>query len=70
MPLNNESEIELFFTDSYFLGTLGFIGNCVIFLHPTIRRNTCSIYSLCGTITDELDLLIDYLAIYGYTLPS
>jgi hypothetical protein len=56
------------------LGTLGFVGNCLTFLHPTIRRNTCSIYSLCSTLSDEVDLLInllpDYLAVYGYTLPS
>jgi hypothetical protein len=55
------------------VGTLGFVGNCLTFLHPTIRLHTCSIYSLCSTISDELNLLInllsDYVAIYGYEFP-
>jgi len=85
MSFNNES-IEIISTLTYIqsivnqfspvlfiVGTLGFVGNCLTFLHPTIRRNTCSIYSLCSTISDELELLLnlfpDYLATYGYALP-
>ncbi|CAF1689923.1 unnamed protein product [Adineta ricciae] len=55
------------------LGTIGFLGNCLIFLHPKIRTNTCSIYLLCSTIRDELDLVLNllpnYLSMYGYSIP-
>ncbi|UJR18186.1 hypothetical protein I4U23_005087 [Adineta vaga] len=83
MSFNNQSEIISTLTNiqsilNHFpfvlliLGTIGFLGNCLTFLHPTIRRNTCSIYSLCNTISDELELLVnllpDYLVLLGYTI--
>ncbi|CAF1531048.1 unnamed protein product [Adineta ricciae] len=46
------------------LGTIGFLGNCLIFLHPKVRTNTCSIYLLCSTISDELDLVLNLLPNY------
>ncbi|CAF0758601.1 unnamed protein product [Adineta ricciae] len=67
LVINHSAPVFLIF------GTFGFLGNCFTFLHPIIRTNTCSIYLLCGTISDELDLLLNllpnYLTLFGYTIP-
>ena len=49
-------------------GLIGFIGNVIIYLHPTFRRNSYSIYSLAGSIVDVLTLLVCPLQIYFYNV--
>ena len=49
------------------LGIIGFIGNLFTFLHPTLRYNTCCIYSLAGSFADVTSLLVNILHNYIYS---
>jgi hypothetical protein len=46
------------------LGITGFIGNCFTFLQPTLRSNSCCIYTLCGSLVDIINLFVNLLPIY------
>jgi hypothetical protein len=43
------------------LGLIGFIGNAFTFLQPTLRSNTCCIYSLCSSVVDIITLFVNLL---------
>ncbi len=45
-------------------GVIGFIGNLFTFVQPTLRYNTCCIYSLCGSLVDVINLFINLLSNY------
>ncbi len=47
-------------------GVIGFIGNVFTFLQPTLRFNSCCIYSLCGSFVDIINLLTNLLSNYIY----
>ncbi|CAF1238470.1 unnamed protein product [Adineta steineri] len=46
------------------LGTIGCLGNTVIFLQPTLRSNTFCIYSLCGSFVDLVNLSLNIIMSY------
>ncbi|CAF0860508.1 unnamed protein product [Adineta ricciae] len=46
------------------LGSIGFIGNSITFLQPTLRTNTCCIYTLCSSFIDVCNLIINLLPNY------
>lgn len=41
------------------LGIIGLIGNTFTFLQPTLRSNSCCIYTLCGSFVDIINLLVN-----------
>jgi hypothetical protein len=41
------------------LGLIGFLGNAFIFLQRPLRLNTFCIYSLCGSFSDIINLLVN-----------
>lgn len=41
------------------LGVIGFVGNAFTFLQPTLRYNTCCIYTLTGSLVDVINLLVN-----------
>ena len=45
-------------------GSIGFIGNLFTYLQPELRSNTCCIYSLCGSIADIINVIINLLPLY------
>jgi hypothetical protein len=47
-----------------FFGVISFIGNAFTFLQPTLRFNTCCIYSLCGSLVDVINLFTNLLSNY------
>jgi hypothetical protein len=47
-------------------GMIGFIGNAFTFLQPTLRFNTCCIYSLCGSLVDIINLFVNLLSNYTH----
>jgi hypothetical protein len=44
-------------------GLIGFIGNAFTILQPTLRYNTFCIYTLCGSLIDILNIVINLLPI-------
>ncbi|CAM4877605.1 unnamed protein product [Rotaria socialis] len=48
----------------FILGLIGFIGNSFTYLQAAFRSNSCCIYSLCGSITDIMNLSINLFSIY------
>ena len=45
---------------------IGFIGNAFTFLQPSLRFNTCCIYSLCGSFVDVTNLFVNLFSNYIY----
>ncbi|UJR34838.1 hypothetical protein I4U23_027619 [Adineta vaga] len=46
------------------LGFIGFIGNSITFLQPTLSKNTCCIYTLSSSFIDVCNLFINLLPNY------
>lgn len=46
---------------------LGFLGNLVTYLQRELRRNTCCIYLLCGSVVDILCIFINVFSNFLYT---
>jgi hypothetical protein len=49
------------------LGSIGFIGDVITFLQPTLRSNTFCIYSLLGSTIDIINLFLNMLPNYIYS---
>ncbi|UJR14452.1 hypothetical protein I4U23_001449 [Adineta vaga] len=58
---NFVSQLPLIIT---ILGLLGFIGNSLTFLHPTLRKNSFSMYTLSGSFVDIINLFVNLFPIY------
>lgn len=46
------------------MGLIGFLSNIFTYLQPTLRYNTCCIYSLCGSLIDIINLFVNLLPDY------
>ncbi len=46
------------------LGLIGFLGNIFTFLQPTLRKNSFCIYTLCGSLSDVINMLANLMPSY------
>ena len=68
--IENDLAAAITFVNRYALliwlifGSVGFVGNLFTYLQAELRQNTCCIYSLCGSIGDIINLLVNVLPSY------
>jgi hypothetical protein len=46
------------------LGLIGFLGNIFTFLQPALRKNSFCIYTLCGSLSDVVNILVNLIVTY------
>jgi hypothetical protein len=52
------------------LGLIGFLGNIFTFLQPTLRKNSFCIYTLCGSLSDVINISGNLMPSYVNSLST